>query len=138
MAGRRVSAPARIRLGLVPQVAALALLAGCGEDTERQEVARCVDARGTVTWDDRCTGAPSDPRSPGPASGASHYWYYGGRGYNMGETVSGGSPTPTPGATQITRSSPAFGRVAEAASARGGFGSIGSSGSSRGSSGAIG
>ena len=138
MAGKRVSAPARIRLGLVPQVAALALLAGCGEEPERQEVARCVDARGTVTWDDRCAGAPSDPRSPGPASGASHYWYYGGRGYNMGETVSGGAPTPTPGATQITRSSPAFGRVASAASSRGGFGSSGihsSSGTSSGASG---
>ena len=137
MASRGGRPPARIRLGLVPQVAALALLAGCGEDTERQEVARCVDARGTVTWDDRCTGAPSDPRSPGPASGASHYWYYGGRGYNMGETVSGGSPTPTPGATQITRSSPAFGQVASAASARGGFGSSGIQ-SSRTSSGASG
>ena len=138
MARRGVRPPTRIRLGLVPQVAALALLAGCGEDPEKQEVARCVDARGTVTWDDRCTGAPSDPRSPGPAGGASHYWYYGGRGYNMGETVSGGTTTPTPGTTQITRSSPSFGRVASAASARGGFGSIGSSGSSRGSSGAIG
>jgi len=137
MASRGVRASARIRLGLVPQVAALALLAGCGEDAERQEVARCVDARGTVTWDDRCTGEPSDPRSPGPASGASHYWYYGGRGYNMGETVSGGSPTPTPGATQITRSSPAFGQVASAASSRGGFGGSGIQ-SSRTSSGASG
>jgi hypothetical protein len=137
MGRRGVSAPARIRLGLVPQVAALALLAGCGEDAERQEVARCVDARGTVTWDDRCTGSPSDPRSPGPASGASHYWYYGGRGYNMDETASGGSPTPTPGATQITRASPAFGRVASAASSRGGFGSSGirSSGTGSGASG---
>jgi hypothetical protein len=108
-----------IPLGLVAQVAALAMLTGCGDD-HRVEAQRCLDiADWQVVPDDRCE-RPSDS---GARVGAGRYfWHYGGRGYNVGDRPTGGSPIPSSTFKQVRVNSPASGHLG-GPSSRGGFGS---------------
>ena len=109
-----------IPLGLVAQVAALAILTGCGDD-HRAEAQRCVDISDwAVAPDQRC-----DQQQQGRSTGAGrYYWYYGGRGYDVGEHPSGGSPIPNSSLRQV-RVNSGSGHLG-GSSVRGGFGSHGS------------
>jgi len=109
-----------IPLGLVAQVAALALLTGCGDD-HRTEAQRCVDGSDwAVVPDARCD---EPQRSRTGATGPGRYgWYYGGTGYNVGDRPTGGSTVPSSDFNQVRVNSPAH---LGGPSSRGGFGTHG-------------
>ncbi len=71
-----------VKLTVVPILAA-AFLAGCGEDEE--ETAYCVDATDTVVENENC----DDEYDRG--GGGGFFWFFagGGRGYGLGNRVSG-------------------------------------------------
>jgi hypothetical protein len=109
-----------VDIPLVVRVAAAAVLLGCGSD-HRLEAQRCVTRDWEVVPDANCEGQPSTPgRAP---VGSNYFWYYGGRGFGVGERASGGSSVPPSGGV-VTR--PNSGGIAVAApggvSTRGGFG----------------
>jgi hypothetical protein len=78
---------------------ALATTTGC--DDRRQEVRDCVDAQNHIVPDGRCQ---SPGGSGGVGGGGYHYIYGGASGGNIGDTVSGGSDTPEPGAEVVSES----------------------------------
>jgi len=117
--------PRSIPLGLVAQVAALAMLTGCGDD-HRVEAQRCLDISDwQVVPDDRCEQPQADPRTrTGSAGGGRYFWHYGGQGYNVGDRPTGGSPIPSSSFRQVRVNSSASGHLG-GSSVRGGFGSSG-------------
>jgi len=95
----------RISLVLVPEIAAAAILAGCGSDHRIAQ--RCVDERQIVVPDEQCE-EQSRRIASGSSSTAHYYWYHGGGGTSVGSPASGGTAV-----------------VAHPSVPRGGFGSIG-------------
>lgn len=116
--------PRSIPLGLVAQVAALAMLTGCGDD-HRTEAQRCLDISDwMVVPDDRCE-QPSDRRTRVGSGGSGRYfWHYGGQGDNVGDRPAGGSPIPSSTLKPVRVNSPSSGHLG-GPSVRGGFGSSG-------------
>ena len=115
-----------VDIPLVVNVAAAAMLLGCGAD-HRLEAQRCVTRDWEVVPDANCEAQPTTPgRAP---IGHTYFWYYGGRGVGIGERASGGSMIP-PSTGMVTR--PNSGGYAIAVhggvSTRGGFGSHASGG----------
>ena len=110
-----------VDIPLVVNVAAAAILLGCGAD-HRLEAQRCVTRDWEVVPDANCEAQPS---TPGQAPiGRTYFWYYGGRGIGIGERASGGSMIP-PSRGMVTRPNSgghAF-AVHGGVSTRGGFGS---------------
>ena len=83
-----------------------------------RQAQRCVDDFGRVVEDRYCDQSPVTAPHP-------YHWYYGGSGYFPGQTASGGSTQPAPGAAAVRTSSPGF----DAGSvSRGGFGATGGEG----------
>jgi hypothetical protein len=110
-----------VDIPLVVNVAAVAMLLGCGAD-HRLEAQRCVTRDWEVVPDANCE---AQPVTPGQAPiGRTYFWYYGGRGTRIGERATGGSTIP-PSRGIVTR--PNSGGHAMAVhggvSTRGGFGS---------------
>jgi hypothetical protein len=95
-----------ISLVLVPEIAAAAILAGCGAD--HRVAQRCVDERQVVVPDEQCE-EQSRRIASGTASTGHYYWYHGGRGTSIGSSASGGTAV-----------------LAHPSVPRGGFGSTGS------------
>jgi hypothetical protein len=77
-----------ISLVLVPEIAAAAILAGCGADHRTTQ--RCVDDRLVVVEEERCE---EQVRRGGSATstGSRYFWYHGGRGTTIGTSTSGGT-----------------------------------------------
>jgi|GEM_PF-1348834 len=140
----------RIRIPLVMELAALALLMGCGSE-HREEAKRCIDRTrpGTApgasqSWavvpEDRCS-PEAEERYRRSFGGSTVYpypyqWYYGGHGYYPGGYATGGATAPTQGYRSVTPSTPGFSQSpASGASSRGGFGSAGGAHSSSGGGG---
>jgi len=116
-----------IDIPLVTQVAAMAMILGCGSD-HRVEAQRCVDADWTVVPDDKCANPGANLPGGAPSHG-SYGWYYGGTGTRIGERADGGGTVPPTSGTVVRPNSggvrvPIGGGV----SARGGFGAHGSAG----------
>jgi len=110
-----------IDIPLVVEIAATAMLLGCGAD-HRGETQRCVDTDWTVVPDDKCT-QPSAGSSGGAPGRPSYGWYYGGTGTRIGDRVQGGGTIPpTSGAVVRPNSGGARMLVAGGGSTRGGFG----------------
>jgi hypothetical protein len=76
-----------ISLVLVPEIAAAAILAGCGGDHRTAQ--RCVDDRLVVVEEERCEEQAR--RRGSTATGSRYYWYHGGRGTTIGSSSSGGT-----------------------------------------------
>jgi hypothetical protein len=115
-----------IDIPLVVRVATTAMLLGCGAD-HRVEAQRCVTRDWEVVPDANCDAQPTAPgRAP---IGHSYFWYYGGRGFGIGERASGGSTVPPTGGV-VTRPNSGGGRFSApgGVSTRGGFGSHASGG----------
>jgi hypothetical protein len=83
--------------------AALAMTTGC----RRPEMQRCVDEHNNVVDDSFCKDLPNQQQQPAGGSGAYipiYRYYYGGWGsYGLGTPAGGGSYTPSPGASYVTR-----------------------------------
>jgi hypothetical protein len=110
-----------VDIPLVMRVATAAVLLGCGAD-HRAEAQRCVTRDWEVVPDANCEAQPT---APGHAPiGHSYFWYYGGRGFGIGERASGGSTIP-PTSGVVTRPNSGGGRFSApgGVSSRGGFGS---------------
>ena len=116
--------PRSIPLGLVAQVAALAMLTGCGDDHRVVEAQRCLDISDwMVVPDNRCDQQQTEGRTrTGSAGGGRYFWHYGGQGYNVGDRPTGGSPVPSSSVRQVRVNS---GGHLGGSSVRGGFGSSG-------------
>ena len=111
-----------IPLGLVAQVAAIAMLTGCGDD-HRAEAQRCLDISDwMVVPDDRCEPQPADRGTRTAGGSGRYFWHYGGNGYNVGDRPTGGSPIPNSSLRQVRVNS---GGHLGGPSSRGGFGSSG-------------
>ena len=111
-----------VDIPLVMRVATAAVLLGCGAD-HRVEAQRCVTRDWEVVPDASCEAQPTAPgRAP---IGHSYFWYYGGRGFGIGERASGGSTIPPTGGV-VTRPNSGGGKffAPGGVSTRGGFGSI--------------
>ncbi|MDR3763480.1 MAG: hypothetical protein P4M01_05230 [Acidobacteriota bacterium] len=110
-----------ITLGLLTGMA-LAFTSGCRSTPQHRD---CVDANNHVINNKDCEDA-DDLRRRGYGGGFSGYhWLYGGSsGGHMGDSVFGGSATPSGGASGF------FGGIS-----RGGFGGTGASGAHGGGSG---
>lgn len=108
-----------IDIPLVVQVAATAMVLGCGAD-HRVE-ARCVDKDWTVVSDEKCEpGASRDGQAP---AGSRYGWYYGGTGTRIGDRVGGGTTAPPQsGSVVLPNSGGIRAPVGGGVSARGGFG----------------
>jgi hypothetical protein len=85
--------------------AALAITTGC-----HREMQRCVDEHNNVVDDSFCKNLPNQPQQQSDGHGGfvpiiiPYRYYYGGwGGYGIGTPVGGGSYTPTPGASYVTR-----------------------------------
>jgi hypothetical protein len=78
-----------ISLVLVPEIAAAAILAGCGADQRTAQ--RCVDERLVVVHDENCEEQARRIRTGVGVSWGRYYWYHGGRGTTIGTPASGGS-----------------------------------------------
>ena len=104
-----------ISLVLVPEIAAAAILAGCGADHRTAQ--RCVDERQVVVADDWCEEQSRQIASGRSYSGPHYYWYHGGRGTTIG--------SPSTGGTAV---------LAHPSVPRGGFGSTGTAHGLSGSS----
>jgi hypothetical protein len=76
---------------------ALATTTACND--RRKEVRDCVDAQNHIVPDSSCQ-APSGSGG----GGGYHYIYGGASGGNIGDTVSGGSSAPDPGAEVVSES----------------------------------
>src|SRR5262245_21342810 len=110
-----------VDIPLVVNVAAAAILLGCGAD-HRLEAQRCVTRDWEVVPDANCEAQPS---TPGHALvGRTYFWYYGGRGTRIGERATGGSTIP-PSSGIVTRPNSGGHAIAVhgGVSTRGGFGS---------------
>ncbi len=85
-----------VTLGLLAAVAMIAT-SGC---SRRTEVRDCVDENKRIVEDWRC----GQGRPTGYAGAWPYYWMYGGRaGGHLGDTVVGGSTSPTAGAHSVSR-----------------------------------
>jgi hypothetical protein len=112
--------------------AALAITTGC----QKPQMQRCVDENNKVVDDSFCANQPQQPnQQQQPRTGGGmlpfiplyHYYYGGWGGYGLGTAVGGGSNTPDPSRSYVTRSG---------VTTRGGFGrSMSSSGSHGGGAG---
>jgi hypothetical protein len=83
--------------------AALAITTGCN-----RQMQRCVDEHNNVVDESFCKNQPGEQQSPDGRGGFiplyPYRYYYGGwGGYGIGTTVGGGSYTPAPGASYVTR-----------------------------------
>ena len=119
-----------VDIPLVMRVATAAVLLGCGAD-HRVEAQRCVTRDWEVVPDASCEAQPTAPgRAP---IGHSYFWYYGGRGFGVGERASAGSTVP-PASGVVTRPNSGGGKffAPGGVSTRGGFGSAGGAHSSLG------
>ncbi len=110
-----------IDIPLVAQVAATAMLLGCGSD-HRVEAQRCVDADWTVVHDDQCAEPGANLPGGAPARG-SYGWYYGGTGTRIGDRADGGGTVPPTSGTVVRPNSGGVRTlVGGGVSTRGGFG----------------
>jgi|SRR5579862_2734821 len=85
--------------------AALAITTGCN-----RQMQRCVDDHNNVVDDSFCKNLPNQPQQQSDGHGGfvpviiPYRYYYGGwGGYGIGTPVGGGSYTPAPGASYVTR-----------------------------------
>lgn len=99
--------------------AALAITTGC----QKPQMQRCVDENNKVVDDSFCANQPQQPnQQQQPRAGGGfipfvplyHYYYGGWGGFGLGSVVGGGSYTPDPSRSYVTRSG---------VTTRGGFGS---------------
>ena len=112
------------------------IVSGCSDESVQER--RCVDRTGQVTQSYNCDDDETR-RYYGSSGGGVYSWYFGGSGYSVGETVSGGSRTPPRGYSAPVRmgksgSSLSGAHYASASgTSRGGFGSSAASHGSSGS-----
>jgi hypothetical protein len=103
----------RISLSLLTVAAMLSM--SC-HNKPKGQVTRCVDQNGRVVLDDRCD--QQHPGTPGYGVYPYYRWYYGGRGYSVGEQAAEGSFEPAPTLPVFRATSPEGSAIV-----RGGFGS---------------
>jgi hypothetical protein len=77
--------------------AALSLLTGC------RQMQRCVDEHNNVVDDSFCKDQPNQTQNSTAPHPLFRYYYGGWGGYGIGSTVGGGSFTPSPGISYVTR-----------------------------------
>jgi hypothetical protein len=76
---------------------ALSLLTGC------RQMQRCVNENNQVIDDSFCKDQPDQTQNSTMPHPIYRYYYGGSGGYGLGTTVSGGSFSPSPGVSYVTR-----------------------------------